>query len=95
MTRLLPLSEVKTNLPRIVKGVEKREEEILVTRNGRPAAVILNYFEFRRLKATLETLSDREMMRQIRKSRAYFKKNKRGLNFEKVFGEPLKPPRRA
>lgn len=94
MTRTLPLSDVKTNLPKLVKGVEKREEEIVVTRNGRPAAVILNYEEFHRLKDTLEVLSDAPLMRQIRKSRSYYKKRKRGLSFEEVFGEPLKPHRR-
>lgn len=90
MARQFPLSEVKANLPKIVRGVEKREEEVVVTRNGRPAAIILNYAEFRRLKETLEVLSDRNLMTQIRKSRAYFKKKKRGLSFEEVFGEPLK-----
>ena len=40
MSRELPLSEVKTHFPKLVKGVENREEEIIVTRNGRPAVVI-------------------------------------------------------
>jgi len=87
--RVLPLTEFKTNLPRIVKGVEKREEEIVVTRNGRPAAVMLNYEEFQRLKATLDVLNDRHLMKQIRRSRAYYKKKRRGLTFEDVFDEPF------
>ena len=89
MTRELPLSEVKTHFPEIVKGVEQREEEVVVTRNGRPAAVILNYAEFRRYRETVEVLTDRPLMDQIRKSRAYYRKRKKGLNFEDVFGEPL------
>lgn len=92
MTRLLPLSDVKTHFPQIVKGVERREEEIVVTRNGRPAAVILNYAEFRRFRETVEVLTDRSLMNQIRKSRAYFRRKRKGLSFEKVFGEPLEKP---
>ena len=40
MAKTLPLSEVKTRLPELVAGVDEREEEIVVTKNGRPAAVL-------------------------------------------------------
>lgn len=93
MKRELPLSEVKTHFPEIVQGVEKREEEIVVTRNGRPAAVILNYDEFQRLRGTVEVLVDRPLMAQIRKSRRHFKNRKKSYSFEEVFGEPLKSRR--
>ncbi len=38
MAKTLPISEVKARLPELVAGVMEREEEIVVTRNGRPAA---------------------------------------------------------
>lgn len=90
MSRTRPLSDVKTHLPSIVKGVERREEEVVVTRNGRPAAVILNYAEYLRLRETVEVLSDRHLMQQIRRSRAHYKKGKKGLRFNEVFGEALR-----
>ena len=37
MSKTLPISEVKTRLPELVSGVEEREEEIVVTRKGKPA----------------------------------------------------------
>ena len=94
MAKTLPISEVKTHLPALVTGVEEREEEVVVTRNGRPAAVLVNYAEYERLKETLDVLTDSELMRQIRKSRSYYRAGKRGLSFEDVFGEPLLPPKR-
>ena len=90
MIQARPLSDVKMRFPAVIKGVETREEEVVVTRNGRPAAVILNYVEYCRLRETVEALTDPGLMAQIRKSRNYFKKKKRGLAFEAVFGEPLK-----
>lgn len=42
MTKTLPISDVKTHLPALLDGVTEREDEIVVTRNGTPAAVILN-----------------------------------------------------
>jgi antitoxin YefM len=94
MAKTLPISEVKTHLPALVAGVEEREEEVVVTRNGRPAAVIVNYAEYERLKETLDVLTDSELMRQIRKSRSFYRSGKRGLSFEDLFGEPLLPPKR-
>lgn len=90
MAKTLPISAVKTHLPELVTGVEEREEEVVVTRNGRPAAVLVNYAEYERLKDTIDVLSDPSLLRQIRLSRAFFARGKRGLTFEDVFGEPLR-----
>lgn len=93
MAKILPISEVKARLPELVTGVEEREEEIIVTRNGKPAARLVNYAEYERLKETLDVLSDPDLMKQIRESRAYFAAGGKGLSFEEVFGEPLAPRR--
>jgi len=92
MTKTLPITEVKARLPELVAGVLEREEEIVVTRNGRPAAVLINVHEYQRLKETLDVLSDPDMMRQIRASERYFAKGGKGLSFEQVFGEPQRRP---
>jgi antitoxin YefM len=88
MAKTLPISEVKTHLPELVTGVAEREEEVVVTRKGKPAAVLVNFAEYERLKATLDVLSDPDLMNQIRKSRRFYSSGKRGLSFEEVFGEP-------
>lgn len=89
MTRTLPLSEVKTRLPELVSKVEVREDQIVVTRHGKPTAVILSYDEYERLRETLDVLSDPALMRQVQKSLAYFARGGKGKGFEDVFGEPL------
>ena len=91
MAKILPISEVKARLPELVSGVSEREEEIVVTRNGKPAAMLVSYAEYERLKETLDVLSDPDLMRQIRESEAYFAAGGKGLTFEEVFGEPLRP----
>jgi antitoxin YefM len=88
------LSEVKARLPELITGVEEREEEVVVTKNGRPAAVLVNVDEYTRLKETLDVLSDAELMKQIRQSEAFYRKGAAGLSFEEVFGEPLIRPRK-
>ena len=89
MARILPISEVKARLPELVTGVEDREEEVVVTRKGKPVAVLVNHAEYERLKETIDVLSDPELMRQIKLSRRFYVGGRRGLSFEDVFGERL------
>lgn len=91
MAKTLPLSEVKTRLPELITGVEEREEEVVVTKNGRPAAVLVNVHEYARLKETVDVLSDPALMHQIAESRNFYRARKKGLTFEDVFGEPIAP----
>lgn len=94
MSKTMPISEVKTRLPELVSGVVDRDDEIVVTRNGKPAAVLVNYDEYERLKETLEVLSDPVSMRQIAKSKRFYAKARRGESFEALFGESLVAPKR-
>jgi prevent-host-death family protein len=94
MAKTLPISEVKARLPELVTGIAEREEEVIVTRNGRPAAVLINYDEYERVKETIDILSDADLMRQIRKSQAFYGTGQKGLSFDEVFEEPLVPPKK-
>lgn len=66
MTKTLPISEVKMKLTALVKGAVACDDEIVVTRNGRPEAIILSYAHYESLLATLEVLGDEEMMQAFR-----------------------------
>ena len=94
MARILPISDVKTRLPELVTDVEDRSEEIIVTRKGRPAAIILNFDEYESLQATLEVLSDKDLMGQIRRSEAYFAAGGKGRTLEEVFDGQAPPKKR-
>lgn len=91
MAKTLSLSEVKTRLPELVAGVQEREEEVVVTKNGRPAAVLINVDEYTRLKETLDVLSDPVLMKQIGRSKSFYRTGRKDLAFEDVFGEPFTP----
>lgn len=89
MSRTLPVSAVKARLTELVADAEARQEEVVVTRNGRPAAVLVSFDEYERLIATLDVLSDPALMRQVRSSRRHLASGGRGLSFDDVFGESL------
>lgn len=64
----LPLAEIKKRLSEIVDGVEQHHDRVVLTRNGRPAAVILSPEDLEALEETLDILSDPKAMREIRRA---------------------------
>ena len=66
MTQTLPLSVVKMKLSELVQDILRRDDEILITRNGRPAAVLLSAEEYASWKETQEIKSNPALMREIR-----------------------------
>ena len=56
----LPLAEIKKRLSEIVDGVEQKHDRVVLTRNGRPAAVILSPDDLESLEETLAILSNPE-----------------------------------
>ena len=66
MTRTLSLSEVKIKLSQLVQDIIRREDEIIITRSGRPAAVLVSAEEYESWKETEEIKQNTELMREIR-----------------------------
>ncbi|PWJ54607.1 prevent-host-death family protein [Quadrisphaera granulorum] len=62
----LPLAEVRAQLSKLVDSAVETHERIHITRNGRPAAVLLSAEDFESLLETLEILSDPEAMAEIK-----------------------------
>ncbi len=69
MLETLPLANVKSRFSEMVDRVEHTHDRIVVTRNGRPAAVLISLGELESLEDTLELLSDPEAMQQLDDSR--------------------------
>jgi antitoxin YefM len=65
--KVLPLSEVKNNLSKLVEQLSTTREEITVTRNGHAAAVIMSPEEYEGWKETMSILSNREFALEIRR----------------------------
>jgi len=72
MSETLPLASVKSKFSEMVDRVEHTHDRIIVTRNGRPAAVLISPEELESLEDTLELLSDPDAMQQLKESRQAF-----------------------
>lgn len=89
MEYFLSLSEAKTKLNHIVKSVIKRDDEFIITKNGKPAAVLIPASAYEGWKETQEIMADKDFYREIRRGIASLKKGGKRYSFEEVFGEPL------
>lgn len=77
--KTLSLSEAKAKLSGLVEQVERRDEEVVITRNGRPAAVLVSPEEYESWKETRAIRADRDLMREIRAGLAALKARKARL----------------
>jgi len=65
--KTLSLSEAKMKLSGLIEKVSDTDEEIIITKNGRPAAVLVSPDEFESWKETITVRSDAGLMEEIRK----------------------------
>jgi antitoxin YefM len=68
MSETLPLSSVKAHLSELVDRVEDQHDRVVLTRNGKPAAVLISPDDLESLEETLAILSDHALMEQIHES---------------------------
>jgi prevent-host-death family protein len=62
MAKTVPVREFRSNLSELLSDVADRRDHVLVTRGGRPAAVLVPVDEYRALEETAEILSDADAL---------------------------------
>ena len=85
--KVLPLSEVKMKLSQLVQEVVSVDEEITITCNGKPVAVLVSPDEFDSWKETLTIRADMELMAEIRRGLESLKTKRKLYTLEELFTE--------
>lgn len=70
MSQTRSLADVKAHLSEIIDLVESQHERVVITRNGRPAAVILSPTDLAALEESLELLSTPGVLDEIEAAEA-------------------------
>jgi antitoxin YefM len=76
MTETLPLAHIKAHLSEVVDRVEHQHDRVILTRNGRPAAVLVSPEDLEALEDTLDLLSDSRALTEIDQARLEIAKGK-------------------
>ena len=64
--KTLSISEAKMKLSALIDSIGITDEEVVITKNGRPAAVLVSPDEFEGWRETLAVRSDNELMEEIK-----------------------------
>lgn len=67
-----PLRTVRDHLSEMVDRVEREHERIVVTRNGRAAAVLISPEDLAELEETVSVLADAEALADLREADAAY-----------------------
>lgn len=64
----MALRDVKNRLSEVVDQVEREHDRVVITRHGKPAAVVISADDLASLEETLEIVSRPKLVAQIRDS---------------------------
>jgi len=65
MTQTVPVRELRSDLAHVIDRVADLREHVIVTRRGRPAAVLIPVDEYDALEETAEILSDADTLAAV------------------------------
>jgi prevent-host-death family protein len=68
--RILPISQLKSKINEYVDAVAETRDQITITKNGSPAAVLIGVDEWESIQETLHWLSQPGVVESVAKSEA-------------------------
>ena len=74
--KTLSVSEAKMKLSALIEAVKTTDEEVIITRNGRPAAVLVSPDEYESWRETMLIRSDADFMAEIKKGLSAIKEKR-------------------
>lgn len=85
----LSVSEAKMKLSALADSVFTTHEEIIITKNGTPVAVLVSPDEFASWRETMHIRCDADLMQEIKKGISALKKDKVSLyTLKELFDTP-------
>ena len=81
------ISEAKMKLSELIEKVYCTDAEIMITKNGKLAAVLVSPGEYEGWKETLEIKSDPDLMKEIKHGLSGLKKKAKLYTLEELFTE--------
>jgi prevent-host-death family protein len=83
MTNLVTLKELRPKLPAIIKDIDTKLDRYIVTKRGKPISIMLSIDDYEGLLETIEILSNKDMVRRIKKAKKEIKEGKT-ISLEKL-----------
>lgn len=85
---VLPISELRANLPKILKLIDRLHQTFTITQRGKPEAVIMNIEEYEGWLETMEIMADKNLRKELKRADEDVNKG-RLYSHKEVFGKEL------
>ncbi len=76
MVNTITLKELRPELPLVIKDIDTKLDRYIVTKRGKPVAIMMSPDDYEGLLETIEILSDKETARRIKKAKQQLKEGK-------------------
>ena len=74
MLKNISLKELRPKLPSLIKDVDSKMDRYIITKRGRPVALMMAIDDYDSLIETLEILSDKKLAARIKRAEAEIKR---------------------
>lgn len=100
MEQILPISDLQHRAKKMLEMIRETGEPIIVTQNGRPAAVLMDYENYEGWKLTLEEMSEPDWQEKLARAEedvqskkltsleSFIPEGARSLKTPKKYGRP-------
>ena len=68
MARIVPFTDARATLSDLLDLVENEQEHVIITRQGKPVAIVMSVAEWESWEETIDVLSDPQAMEALRES---------------------------
>jgi len=74
MTKNVTLKSLRPRLPKIIADVDSKMDRFIITKRGKPVALLMAVDDYESILETLDILSNSKLMRRIKKAEFEVKK---------------------
>ena len=86
--KIMSLSDAKMKLSALIEAISRSDEEVIITKNGAPAAVLVSPRKFESWQETIAIKADTELMDEVRQGLRNLKGKKARLyTLDELLGE--------
>jgi len=68
MTKSITLKKLRPSLPRVVDEIDSKMDRFVITKRGKPVAMMMSIDDYESLLETLSILSDPKLMKRIKQA---------------------------
>ena len=86
MVNFISVEELRPKLSGIIKQVHDKLDRYIITKRGRPEAVMLSLEDYESLVETLDIEADKKLLKRLKKAEKDLHAGK-GTSLEKIHGE--------